>query len=172
MILLCVGNCQIVLEKAALHWISSVQFLFLFILIFFMADIEIPIPVVEDKKLKIMRVQIFKMFPYLIGISLTWLIAFVLTKYDVIPEGNPARTDNPSALNVLRTTPWFQIPYPVGTPSFSLGLFLGCLTSCVAASVESLGAYKTLSKVSQEAYPSASSINRATLFQGSTFKLQ
>ncbi|KAI6176255.1 Xanthine/uracil/vitamin C permease family-containing protein [Aphelenchoides bicaudatus] len=141
MVLLCVGNCTIVLEKAALHWISLIQFALLFSFIYFMSEIEVPLPLIQNKKVKIGRVKLFGRLPYLLGIAITWFLAFLLTRYDAIPEGNPARVDNPNSLNTIRNMPYFSLPYPTqfGFPQFSLGLFLGCLTSALAASVESLG---------------------------------
>lgn len=46
------------------------------------------------------------------------------------------------------------------------------MTSAIAASVESLGAYKTLARVTLESPPSATSINRATMVQGKLFDLK
>jgi hypothetical protein len=127
-----------------------------------MGDVQVPIPVLQDKKVKIAHIKIFGMFPYLLGISITWFLAFLFSKYDIIPEGNPGRVDSPNSINIIRSIPYFSLPYPgklcrevynyqnflflgqFGAPQFSLGLFLGCLTSAIAASVESLGAYKTL----------------------------
>lgn len=77
-----------------------------------MADLQVPFPVLKDKKLKIVKINFFGQFPYLIAISLTWLLALILTKNDLIPIGNPARVDNPNSINVLKNTPWVQVSYP------------------------------------------------------------
>lgn len=53
-----------------------------------------------------------------------------------------------------------------GVPRFSVGLALGFLASCVACSVESLGAYGTLARVSEEKPPPASTLNRAIAVEG------
>jgi hypothetical protein len=112
MVLLCIGNCAIVLEKAALHWISLVQFGILFVFIYFMGDIQVPIPVIQDKKIKVGHFRLFGMFPYLLGIVITWFLAFLLAKYDIIPEGNPGRVDNPNSINIIKSIPYFSLPYP------------------------------------------------------------
>ena len=51
----------------------------------------------------------------LLGITLSWLICFILTVYDVLPPnpeqyGHLARTDLKG--DVVGHAPWFRFPYP------------------------------------------------------------
>lgn len=57
----------------------------------------------------------------LLGLSLSWLLCYVLTVTDVLPAdpsiyGHLARTDTRG--DVLSQAPWFRLPYPgTATPS-------------------------------------------------------
>lgn len=58
----------------------------------------------------------------LLGLSLSWLLCYVLTVTDVLPAdptayGHLARTDTRG--DVLSQAPWFRLPYP-GTAAPSL----------------------------------------------------
>jgi xanthine/uracil permease len=116
----------------------------------------------------VIRYRLFGQFPYLISIILTWLLAMFLTQTDLEPKGGYARVDNNQSVAVLSGSPWVSIPYPgqFGIPKFSLGLFLGMCASCIACSVESLGAYGTLARVSDEKSPPLSTLNRAIFVEG------
>lgn len=51
----------------------------------------------------------------LLGITLSWLICYILTTYNVLPSdpdqyGYLARTDLKG--NVMSQAPWFSFPYP------------------------------------------------------------
>lgn len=58
----------------------------------------------------------FTMYPQvLLGITLSWLICYILTTYNVLPAvpdkyGFQARTDLKG--NVISQAPWFRFPYP------------------------------------------------------------
>ncbi|KAI6215689.1 Solute carrier family 23 member 2 [Aphelenchoides besseyi] len=168
MILLCVGNGPLVIEKSELHWISIIQFGVLLLFALFLTDTEIPLPYVNRTGIHFIRYRLFGQFPYLISIILTWLLALFLTQTNLEPKGGYARVDNNQSIAVLKGSPWLQAPYPgqFGIPQFSLGLFLGMCASCVACSVESLGAYGTLARVSQEKPPPSSTLNRAIVVEG------
>jgi hypothetical protein len=60
------------------------------------------------------RLRIFELFPVLLGILLSWFIAWLLTISGVYNSAAPAvqaacRTDQS---NVLFNSPWFRFPYP------------------------------------------------------------
>jgi hypothetical protein len=60
------------------------------------------------------RLRIFELFPVLLGILLSWFIAWLLTIGGVYNAAAPAvqaacRTDQS---NVLFNSPWFRFPYP------------------------------------------------------------
>lgn len=53
-----------------------------------------------------------RLFQYLIAITVSWLVCFMLTITGLEPVGGEARTDKNHTLVVLSQSPWFQIPYP------------------------------------------------------------
>ncbi|KAI6177520.1 Solute carrier family 23 member 2 [Aphelenchoides bicaudatus] len=168
MILLCLGNAPLVIEKSALHWISVVQFVVLLGFALFLSDVAVPLPYFNRQGFQVARYRLFGQFPYLISIILTWLLALFLTETNLEPEGGYARVDNNQSIAVLTESPWIQVPYPgqFGWPKFSVGLFLGMIASCIACSVESIGAYGTLARVSQEKPPNLSTLNRSIFVEG------
>ncbi|KAH7719788.1 Protein Y59E9AL.4 [Aphelenchoides avenae] len=168
LMLLCLGNIPVFIEDAQKHWISLVNFGLILSFALFFAEVNIPFPYFTRKGLRFTRFRLLGQFPYLLSIVLTWMLAFVLGKTGLEPEEGEARVDKNLTMSVLRESPWFQVPYPAqfGAPSFSVGLFLGFLASCVACCVESLGAYGILAKVSQERPPPALTLNRAVMIEG------
>ena len=44
------------------------------------------------------------------AVFLAWGLCGILTAYEVLPPGSPARTDTKGDL--LQRTPWFYVPYP------------------------------------------------------------
>ncbi|CAD5225577.1 unnamed protein product [Bursaphelenchus xylophilus] len=168
MVLLCLGNAPLILEKSGTHWISIIQFAVLCCFALFLAETQVPLPYIDLKGIHFVRYRLFGQFPYLISIVLTWLFALFLTVTNIEKPEGPARVDQNMSMSVLVGSPIFQVPYPgqFGFPRFSLGLFLGMLASCVACSVESLGAYGVLARVSQEKPPPSSTLNRAIVVEG------
>uniref|UniRef100_A0A7E4ULX2 Solute carrier family 23 member 2 n=1 Tax=Panagrellus redivivus TaxID=6233 RepID=A0A7E4ULX2_PANRE len=166
--LLCLGNVPVILEKASLHWISLVQFGLLMLFVMYLAETTVPIPYISERRIKIAKYRLFGLFPYLLSILIAYGVCLVLTLADLIPADSPARIDKEQSMNNLRESPWFQVPYPgqFGVPSINLGLLLGMLASCVACTIESLGAYGILAKVSNEKPPPSSSLNRAIVIEG------
>uniref|UniRef100_A0A914CER0 Uncharacterized protein n=1 Tax=Acrobeloides nanus TaxID=290746 RepID=A0A914CER0_9BILA len=83
------------------------------------------------------------------------------------PEGE-ARIDKRAAIEVLKKSPWFQVPYPgqFGMPKFHLGLFTSMLVTFLASAVEAIGGYHVLAKISEEKPPPTFVINRSTFFEG------
>lgn len=101
-----------------------------------------------------------------------WAFSAVLTILDYFPVGDPARTD--VKLQVIYNAAWFRIPYPGkelpekikpqptisnascyctiagqwGWPTFSVSSILGMLAGVLAMTVESLGYYPTIAKMS------------------------
>uniref|UniRef100_A0AC34R3A0 C-CAP/cofactor C-like domain-containing protein n=1 Tax=Panagrolaimus sp. JU765 TaxID=591449 RepID=A0AC34R3A0_9BILA len=167
-ILLCIGNVHVVVEKAEQHWISIFQFTLLMLFALYLSEFSVPIPYYSNGKINYAKYRLFGQFPYLISILIAYGVAFTLSKTNLVPPESAARIDKEQALNTLHESPWIQVPYPgqFGLPRLSVGLFLGMLASCVACAVESLGAYGILAKVSDEKAPPSSTLNRAIVIEG------
>lgn len=46
----------------------------------------------------------------LLALGIVWGACIILTVTDVLPKGDPARSD--SKIRILHGAPWFRIPYP------------------------------------------------------------
>ena len=76
--------------------------------------IEIPLPIIEQMgRLEMIWVPVFKLFPIIITILLMWLLCVILTVTDAIDETNGARTDK--NIQLLYKADWFRLPYPCKT---------------------------------------------------------
>ncbi|KAK0399936.1 hypothetical protein QR680_003282 [Steinernema hermaphroditum] len=167
-VLLCVSNVPVVIEKAKLHWISVAEFGFLMVFALYLSEVRVPFPSIRDGRLTAVRVRLFGDFPYLMSMLIAWAICFIMTVTDIEPRGGGARTDNNATLDILYNAPWVNVPYPgqFGMPRFDLGLFLGFVASCLACLIESLGNYDIAAKVSEEPAPDSSTANRAIIAEG------
>ncbi|KAK6748106.1 hypothetical protein RB195_000995 [Necator americanus] len=114
LLMLTLGVIPTLHEKMSLHWISVVVFCILIAMGTFLENVCVPFPYYSFAKrsVRIARVRIFGQFPYLISITVAWLICFLLTITDLEPEEGEARTDKNSTVVVLQQSPYFQIPYP------------------------------------------------------------
>ncbi|NWI64092.1 S23A2 protein, partial [Todus mexicanus] len=79
-------------------------------------NVKFPLPIYKSKKgWTAYRLQLFKMFPIILAILVSWLLCFIFTVTDVFPPdsskyGFYARTD--ARRGVLLVAPWFKVPYP------------------------------------------------------------
>ncbi|GFY55649.1 hypothetical protein TNIN_424321 [Trichonephila inaurata madagascariensis] len=112
------------------------------------------------------RFAVFKLFPVLLTILLSWALCAILTSTNVLPKGNPARTDN--LLSVLDRSPWFRFPYPGqwGLPTFTLAAILGMLSGTLASIIESVGDYYACARLSGADSPPKHAINRGIFMEG------
>ncbi|VDL75001.1 unnamed protein product [Nippostrongylus brasiliensis] len=157
-------------DKMSLHWISVVAFGALIAtgILFENVLVSIPYYSFSGRSWRTWRARLFGQFPYLIAITVSWLICLLLTVTEWEPPGGEARTDKNHTLIVLAQSPWFQIPYPgqFGIPRASVGLTLAIVASCIVCIMESLGDYQTCARVSHQSTPPSSSVNRAIIFEG------
>ncbi|GFX65677.1 hypothetical protein TNCV_4093701 [Trichonephila clavipes] len=102
----------------------------------------------------------------LLTILLSWALCALLTSINILPKGNPARTDN--LLSVLDRSPWFRFPYPGqwGLPTFTLAAILGMLSGTLASIIESVGDYYACARLSGADSPPKHAINRGIFMEG------
>ncbi|TMS38496.1 hypothetical protein L596_005211 [Steinernema carpocapsae] len=167
-LLLCLSNVPLVVEKAKLHWISIAEYLFLMVFVLYLSEWQVPLPTIKNRGLGVVRVRLFGEFPYLMSMFLAWSICFFMTVTGIESYGGAARTDNNDTLAVLYDAPWVYVPYPgqFGMPKFDFGLFLGFFASCLCCLFESLGNYEIAAKVSEENTPDSATANRAIIAEG------
>ncbi|XP_045626143.2 solute carrier family 23 member 2 isoform X1 [Procambarus clarkii] len=155
-------------SKAAQHWGISILTMVLMILFSqYMNNLQLPIPIpTVNGTFRIFKSQFFKCFPVLTAVFVAWSLCAILTTFDVLPEGSPARTDATGTL--LLKSPWFRVPYPGqwGWPTVRAAGVVGMLGGTVASIVESIGDYYVCARISGAAPPPVSAINRGVGIEG------
>ncbi|XP_030646481.1 solute carrier family 23 member 1-like [Chanos chanos] len=159
--------------NAGNHWGISVMTTILIVLFSqYLRHIALPFPKYnKTKKFHTSKIYIFQILPVLLGITLSWLICYLFTIYNVLPSdptqyGYLARTDING--DVISPAPWFRFPYPGqwGVPTVSLAGVLGIMAGVIASVVESVGDYYACARLSGAPPPPKHAINRGIGIEG------
>ncbi|GBM76736.1 Solute carrier family 23 member 1 [Araneus ventricosus] len=155
-------------HSAAGHW-GIAMFTVMLMILFSQSlrDVSIPYPRNSSKTgWTTGKFPIFKLFPVLLTIVLSWSFCAILTATNVLQEGSPARTD--LRLSALENSPWFRLPYPGqwGMPSFTTAAILGMLAGTLASAIESVGDYYACARLSGADAPPKHAINRGIFMEG------
>ncbi|XP_056102511.1 solute carrier family 23 member 2 isoform X1 [Rhinichthys klamathensis goyatoka] len=160
-------------ERAGKHWGIAMLTIFLVLLFSqYARNIQLPLPIYKSKKgWTSYRFQLFKMFPIIMAILVSWFLCFIFTVTDVFPPekgkyGFYARTD--ARQGILAAAPWFKIPYPFqwGLPTVSAAGVIGMLSAVVASIIESIGDYYACARLSCAPPPPIHAINRGIFMEG------
>ncbi|KAA0720206.1 Solute carrier family 23 member 1 [Triplophysa tibetana] len=160
-------------DRAGSHWGLSLLCIFLIVLFAqYLRNWDCPLPTYTRKKgCHMTRVQIFKMFPIIMAIMVVWLVCYILTLTDVLPNdptqyGFKARTD--SRGDIVTLAPWFRLPYPCqwGLPTVTVAGVLGMFSATLAGIIESIGDYYACARLSGAPPPPVHAINRGIFTEG------
>ncbi|NXO55248.1 S23A1 protein, partial [Aramus guarauna] len=160
-------------DDAGQHW--GIAFMTIFFIVLFsqyLKDVPVPLPSYQrGKKFHFSPVYLFQIFPVLLGLSLSWLLCYVLTVTNVLPAdpttyGHLARTD--ARGDVLSQAPWFRLPYPGqwGMPTVSLAGIFGILAGVISSMLESMGDYYACARLAGAPPPPKHAINRGIGVEG------
>ncbi|XP_005144406.1 solute carrier family 23 member 1-like [Melopsittacus undulatus] len=160
-------------DEAGQHWgiaFMTVSFIVLFSQ--YLKDIPVPLPSYQGgMKCHLSPVYLFQIFPVLMGLSLSWLLCYLLTVTDVLPAdptayGHLARTDIRG--DVLSQAPWFRLPYPGqwGMPTVSLAGIFGILAGVISSMLESVGDYYACARLAGAPPPPKHAISRGIGVEG------
>ncbi|XP_032914597.1 solute carrier family 23 member 1-like [Catharus ustulatus] len=160
-------------DMAGQHW--GIAFMTIFFIVLFsqyLKDVVVPLPSYQrDKKCHFSPIYLFQIFPVLLGLSLSWLLCYVLTAAGALPAspaayGHLARTDTRGA--VLSQAPWVRLPYPGqwGTPTVSLAGIFGMLAGVISSMLESVGDYYACARLCGAPPPPQHAINRGIGVEG------
>ncbi|XP_063422282.1 solute carrier family 23 member 2-like isoform X1 [Mytilus trossulus] len=160
-------------DFASTQWYIALTTVF-FITLFsqYLQNVSIPIfNYNRQNGCKKQKLFIFKLFPVLLAMLLSWLLCYILTVTNVLTDdvngwGYLARTDtNPG---VLSDAQWFRFPYPGqwGTPTASVAGVFGMLAGVLASMIESVGDYYACAKISGARPPPVHAINRGIGMEG------
>ncbi|XP_077424458.1 xan_ur_permease domain-containing protein [Vanacampus margaritifer] len=159
--------------SAGNHWgISTLTTVLIIIFSQYLRHIPVPLPTYgKDKKIHSRRVYIFQILPVLLGISLSWLLCYILTNSSVLPSdpsqyGYLARTDLKG--DVVGKAPWLTFPYPGqwGLPTVSVAGVLGIFAGVISSMIESVGDYHACARLSGAPPPPKHAINRGIGIEG------
>ncbi|KAM3924788.1 solute carrier family 23 member 1-like [Leptodactylus fuscus] len=159
-------------KKCGTHWgIASITVALIVIFSQYMRNIEVPMILYSKGKWKFSKYPVFKLFPVLLGMCLSWLLCYILTHFNVFPSspakyGFAARTD--INIDAIDNSPWFHIPYPGqwGWPTVSLSSVLGMTSGILSSTIESIGDYYTCAKLSGAPNPPTHALNRGIGMEG------
>uniref|UniRef100_A0A671Q3A2 Solute carrier family 23 member 2-like n=1 Tax=Sinocyclocheilus anshuiensis TaxID=1608454 RepID=A0A671Q3A2_9TELE len=160
-------------ERAGKHWGIAMLTIFLVLLFSqYARNIQLPLPIYKSKKgWTSYRLQLFKMFPIIMAILVSWFLCFIFTVTDVFPPekdkyGFYARTD--ARQGILAAAPWFKIPYPFqwGLPTVTAAGVIGMMSAVVASIIESIGDYYACARLSCAPPPPVHAINRGIFTEG------
>ncbi|XP_050768684.1 solute carrier family 23 member 1-like [Gymnogyps californianus] len=160
-------------DEAGQHWgIAFMTISFIVLFSQYLKDVPVPLPSYQrDRKCHLSPVYLFQIFPVLLGLSLSWLLCYVLTVTDVLPAdptayGHLARTDTRG--DVLSQAPWFRLPYPGqwGVPTISLAGIFGILAGVISSMLESVGDYYACARLSGAPPPPKHAISRGIGVEG------
>ncbi|KAL4635980.1 solute carrier family 23 member 2-like [Arapaima gigas] len=160
-------------ERAGKHWGIAMLTIFLVLLFSqYARNVQLPLPIYKSKKgWTSYRLQLFKMFPIIMAILVSWLLCFIFTVTDVFPPkkdqyGFYARTD--ARQGILSAAPWFSIPYPFqwGVPTVTAAGVIGMMSAVVASIIESIGDYYACARLSCAPPPPIHAINRGIFIEG------
>uniref|UniRef100_A0A7N6B7A9 Solute carrier family 23 member 2 n=1 Tax=Anabas testudineus TaxID=64144 RepID=A0A7N6B7A9_ANATE len=158
---------------AGKHWGIAMLTIFLVLLFSqYARNVHFPLPIYKAKKgWTSYRLQVFKMFPIIMAILVSWLLCFIFTVTDVFPPekdkyGFFARTD--ARQGILTAAPWFKVPYPFqwGFPTVTAAGVIGMMSAVVASIIESIGDYYTCARLSCAPPPPIHAINRGIFVEG------
>lgn len=117
------------------------------------------------------KLYIFKLFPVLLAMLLSWLVCYILTISGALTNdakgwGYGARTDTKPG--VIENADWFRFPYPGqwGTPTVSAAAVFGMLAGVLASMIESVGDYYACAKIAGAKPPPVHAINRGIGTEG------
>ncbi|GFR78222.1 solute carrier family 23 member 1 [Elysia marginata] len=164
---------EVAAAKAATQWwIAATTLVLIALFCQYLKSVNIPLPVCSSgKQCSTVKLPIFKLFPILLAMLLSWLLCFILTVTDSLPStpgswGYLARTD--VRASVLQDSRWIRIPYPGqwGLPTVSVGAVFGMLAGVLASIMESIGDYYACARLSGAPPPPVSAVNRGIAVEG------
>ncbi|XP_030846221.1 solute carrier family 23 member 1-like [Strongylocentrotus purpuratus] len=114
---------------------------------------------------------IFKLFPVILAILISWIFCAILTSTNVFPTeiddyGFQARTD--TRFQVLQEASWFRFPYPGqwGLPTVTVAGVFGMLAGVIASMIESVGDYYACARMAGAPPPPNHAVNRGIGMEG------
>ncbi|XP_063422626.1 solute carrier family 23 member 1-like [Mytilus trossulus] len=164
---------DVALNFCKIHWgVSILTIFFLLLFSLYLRNISCPIPSwTTKKKCFISHFPVFRLFPVILAVILSWSITAILTECDVFTSNSTlpeykARTD--ARLHVVSNAKWFFFPYPGqwGLPTLSVASYMAMMAATFTSIIESVGDYYACARISGAPPPPAHAINRGIAMEG------
>ncbi|KAL9967255.1 hypothetical protein ACROYT_G025440 [Oculina patagonica] len=158
---------------SGIHWgISAMTIVLITIFSQYLKNFKLPFPgYSKEKGLHMTRFALFRLFPILLGIVVSWIICAIITAAGGFTDNKDspqysARTD--ARIFVLNEAKWFRFPYPGqwGRPTVSAAGVFGMLAGVLASMIESIGDYYACARLSGAPPPPKHAINRGIGMEG------
>ena len=115
------------------------------------------------------RSKFFALFPILMAVVVTYVVALVLSAAGVLDEGNRAYVSFAGAGDA----PWVRnvvgeqgVIFPWGAPKFDIGFFVAILAAYMASAIESIGDYNAISRIVGRGAPSDDTVSKGIGSEG------
>lgn len=119
------------------------------------------------------RSRLISVFPILLAVVCTYVVALILSEVGLITEGNRAFVSLATIGDSFAAAPWLRsvvgelsLLFPWGAPAFDIGFFIAVLAAYLASMIESFGDYHAVARVSGLGEPTARQINRGIGSEG------
>jgi len=165
---------RVAADHAGNHWgISMTTIVLIALFSQYLTNVKIPVPAYSGERggLYVGRFPLFRIFPIIMAIAVSWVICAIITAAGGFPSDPSipqymARTD--ARTDVLREAKWFRFPYPGqwGMPTVSAAGVFGMLAGVLASIIESVGDYYACARLSGAPPPPKHAINRGILWEG------
>ncbi|XP_039270625.2 solute carrier family 23 member 1-like [Styela clava] len=164
---------DVAVKFCSIYWGIPMCYILIVIVFQYLSKVNVPLPICSTRKKKCSSTKkpLFAMFPFLIALLSGWLLSYILTITNVLPQDKSmksfrARTD--ISPNVISNSPWFSFPYPFqwGWPTFSISTVLIFIAALVVGIVDSLCDYYAGAKIVKSPVIPKHAINRGIMVEG------
>jgi len=161
-------------DEAGTHWgISMTSTVLVTLFSQYLTNVKIPVPGYSKERggFYVGRFPLFRLFPVILAIAVSWVICAIITAAGGFPSDPSipqymARTDARAA--VVKEAKWFRVPYPGqwGMPTVSVAGVFGMLAGVLASIIDSVGDYYACARISGAQPPPKHAINRGIGIEG------
>jgi len=161
-------------DEAGTHWgISMTSTVLVTLFSQYLTNVKIPVPGYSKERggFYVGRFPLFRLFPVILAIAVSWVICAIITVAGGFPSDPSipqymARTDARAA--VVKEAKWFRVPYPGqwGMPTVSVAGVFGMLAGVLASIIDSVGDYYACARISGAQPPPKHAINRGIGIEG------
>jgi xanthine/uracil permease len=110
------------------------------------------------------RHRAFRLYPVILALAISWLLAAALTAAGVIGPNHPGFVDLGAIADTSLLLPIY--PFQWGTPQFTGAFVAGMIAGVMASIVESIGDYYAVANITGSAAPSEKRINHGIGMEG------